>query len=1298
MTRFCTCTRGLASTLELSRKRKQVAKASCNACGRPLVDGVGPLPASMLSTVGLEDTNFINPDLTWKTVTKGYRSAPRRPRRRASRSLNVGVQLDDKSPKRVEDLLVSESEKLGVAVLGQRFADKGEHVPIKKRRLLLRSPSPPRWTPSPYHEESLSPQSQTHSPHPEEPKQLLNGECASGLWCCPDSISNQQMGAFDGSIVVQLGQGVDDGDMNGRLEDFSGIALLAAAACNNSIGDDVDNAKEGPIVEEFLTPEGFDSSISAKPLKENTASVKKDLVLEENMDGSFVQDNSMAISQTLRNNENVEEAKSPVCSKDDRLHWDLNTVMDAWEQPCDDLNVHSQSNVSESVPDVVMHIEELENLDGCEIHRNPEDIQDDTESKPKPQPQPQLQPMVCKMVSADVHGNHMPLDPSCMAPGTRKSNIEEHKLEACSGYERTWFEVNSSSTEHAMEPLKYAGADTKASTQVVSADALFGIPLCPVINHVSSTCSSEETINTTSVRDGVMQNGEDCCLTSAMQLGRTTSLESAQLGNHVVPDTAVLEKAPCEIDSIQSKDGEDSGKTSGLPDNRTSPREVISTVTCQTLDFEYSVSKSESYPSPECENLSAAIVAGQRIVTVDVKGEDDKASAADAALIGSQLHVEPKELIPKSCGHSAPNEGTQGKFISHESCETYGKGPASHSGKIDLEDPSEKCDNLDVSYDARGHIAGMENMAEFQSGYDSPFEDGELRESVLYSWDENEVEGETECVDYESDNREADDFDAVDYSMSEKAEVEQCGRGDALKKPSHSATSKTKFSGWDFLPEGRESSTDRTGEVNDVSTRKIRTSKCIHGHDIKGLSAGEVGSRASRGKLSCGEGPSCSDVLHRKGAIFIERSRSNNLDDSYFRAEREFDSEKSLGRDRFALEMRDRSQEDGHWVDSSVGYWDSRSRYATGYHARGRPRPRSDIANMAAKVEGLTCCDKRPSINYSLKGVSRPPIRRRSPIDKDDVYGMHRGRVPVRDISRVRSRGRSGIYSHGVSRGPREEFHGLAFEDPSSSSAHVPHYLARREQGFSPSLNRGAHSSQPYRKSRSRSRSRSPLTWRLQRERNVGTRFHRRSSDFRSETRMKRMRLPFQKSSFPADDEESFLSLPRGRFSPEYNSRWIDDRNCVPDHFRDRRSPVRMFRRSQRFDSVGSPGRLKSNDYFRPVIRPGRFSGMADSAGRRHKYDSSDDDRRKQGDRYEMVHRVRRYDTGGVVRRFRHDAENCFEAHNEDDCVRQTDRRDVLGAREERGPFRYNNDRMYITAPKSSGIRDYDEDASPRRG
>lgn len=64
----------------------------------------------MLSTMGLELINFINPELTWNTVSKGSRSASRRSRKLVIRSSKEGVELAGNCPKHVE------SEKVNVVL------------------------------------------------------------------------------------------------------------------------------------------------------------------------------------------------------------------------------------------------------------------------------------------------------------------------------------------------------------------------------------------------------------------------------------------------------------------------------------------------------------------------------------------------------------------------------------------------------------------------------------------------------------------------------------------------------------------------------------------------------------------------------------------------------------------------------------------------------------------------------------------------------------------------------------------------------------------------------------------------------------------------------------------------------------------------------------------------------------------------------------------------------------------------------------------------------------------------------
>ncbi|GFY83319.1 hypothetical protein Acr_03g0000930 [Actinidia rufa] len=1126
-TRFCTCA-GLASPGDLSRKRKQVAETTCKTCGRPLVDGIGRPSATMLSTVSQDLTNFINSGLTWKTVKKGVRSTSRRSRKPA-KSLTVGVQLDDKSTKR-EDLSVSESEKLGVAVLGRHFGDKLEYVPHKKRKLVFQSPTPSHRTPSPLHEEARSSQPQISSPQTEDSDQTTESKYASGRRCWSNSVSNQEIGKLNGPVAGQAGQGVEANEKLVYTEDFSGIALLAAAACDNSTSDDTHNIKKVPLVEEFSTAEGVDSSLSASSLERTTSSEMGSLLFKDSADAdnincSLVQDTSESVLQDFFNKGDCEE-KQPSTVKDARLHWDLNTVMEEWELPFVD-----------GVPDDSKHGEKPDKLEDGVIHRDP---------------------------------------------------------------------------EHALEQFKYSTAETEVSTQIVSKDIALDSSYSES-DPISSRPLSEEKISTLS--PSVMQKREDCHGTPAMHSDQSVATENVVLEKHDLAfrDLAVSEKVMREIDRIEAKED----KASCLSDNGTSPTVLVSTVTCRKSDVEYSVNKSgeatPSHPSSEHENFSklgTGFGESQHVVAVDVENKQDKEPpAAGATAMDSSFHVEPKELMSKST-------------LSDHTIEGYGS---------------------DISYADHGHVIGVGKMTEIRAGYESPFEDGELRDSLEFSCEANEIDGETECVDYDSDNRDLDDdlddFDTANQCMSD--------------------ASSEKSSSQDRLPEGCEISTSRTDEANDIYRGKALASDSMDELNVKFSLVGEVGSALN------------------KANTYTPRSRSGY--ESCFRAGRESDSEKSLGRDRPTPRIQDGSRGNSHLVDSSAGFWDSRNRYPSDSHDlqdTGHLRARRGIANSDANMDRLmTHHDQRRPINYTSKGVYRPFIRRRSPAECDYAYSVER------DNSHFRSRDRYRIYRQGGFRGPREEYREPVSDNPPLSSVHRSHYLGR-ERSFSPVVSRGASFSRPYRKSPSRSRS--PVAWHLQRERNIARRFSR-SPDFRSDARIERTRIPFRKSNFEADDEDDFMFPPRSRFSPPRHSRWTQDRNSVGALSRERESPGRIFGQNQRFDSMGSQ-RLKSDDHFRPTIRRGRFTELSGGPNREYKNYGNDPDKTKNGDRYEMIHRRRRP---------RYDAEDNFAGHNGHD--KGTDRRDMpRSGGGPRGSFRYNNEKIYTSGPKS--IQDYDDvDASPGR-
>ncbi|XP_057508543.1 uncharacterized protein LOC130791415 [Actinidia eriantha] len=1110
----------------------------------------------MLSTASQDLTNFINTGLTWKTVKKGVRSTSRRSRKPA-KSLTVGVQLDDKSTKR-EDSSVSESEKLGVAVLGRRFGDKLEHVPHKKRKLVLQSPTPSPRTPSPLHEEALLSQRQTASPQTEDSDQTIESKYASGRRCWSNSVAIQEIGELNGPVAAQAGQGVE---VNGKLvytEDFSGIALLAAAACDNSISDDAHSIKKAPIVEEFSTAEGVDSSLSTSSLERTTSSEMGSLLLKDsadvdNINGSLVQDTSVSVPLDFCSKGDCEE-KRPSSGKDTRLHWDLNTVMEEWEVPF----------VDDGVPDDSMHGEKPDKLEDGVIHRDP---------------------------------------------------------------------------EHALEQFKYSASEIEVSTQIVSKDKAFDSSSCSGSDPITSRPLSEEKKKSSA---NVSEKREDCHGTPAMQLDKSVAAGNVDLEKHDIDfcDLVVSERVMRGIDNKEAKED----KASCLSDNRTSPTELVSTVTFRKSDVEYSVNKSGegSPPHPSSEHgyfskLGTGFGDSQQFVAVDVEKQQDKdAPAAGATAMDSSFHVEPKELVSKSV----------------------------------LSDHTNEEDGSDISYADHGHVIGVGKMAKIQAGCESPFEDGELRDSLEFSCEENEIDGETECVDYDSDNRDIDDFGTANRCMSDgysgscqnvdsgsfSEKVAQRESANVLKESSHLASSE-KSSSRDRLLEGCEISTSRIDEAKDIYRGKVLASDSTDGLNVKCSLVGAVGS-----------------TLNKANTVYTPRSRSSY--DSCFQAGREYGSEKSLGRDRPTPRMQDGSRGNGHLVDSSAGYWDSRNRYPSDFHDpqdTGHLRPRRGIANSDAKMDRLmTHHDQRRSINYASKGVYRPFIRRRSPSECDDAYSVERHN------SHFRSRGRYGINRQGGFRGPREEYRGPVSDDPPLSSVYRPHYLARRERSFSPDVSRGASFSRPHRKSPSRSRS--PVACHLLRERNIARRFSR-SPDFRSDARIERTRMPFRKPNFEAN-EDDFMSPPRNRFSP--HSRWTHDRNFVGARFRERESPGRIFGQNQRFDSMGSQ-RMKSDDHFRPTIRPGRFTELSGGPSREYKNYGNDSDRTKNGDRYEMTRR----------RRSCYDVKDNFVGHNGHD--KGTDRRDMpRSAGGPRDSFRYNNEKIYPSGPKS--IQDYDDvDASPGR-
>ncbi|XP_075501852.1 uncharacterized protein LOC142539950 [Primulina tabacum] len=685
-----------------------------------------------------------------------------------------------------------------------------------------------------------------------------------------------------------------------------------------------------------------------------------------------------------------------------------------------------------------------------------------------------------------------------------------------------------------------------------------------------------------------------------------------------------------------------------------------SNVTTKTSDHD--TDKKVEYPSASVEKIDSPAALVQKVVSpatsaliinshiafvenVDLKSDlSEKIDSSPPSAENTDSHTSSSEKVDS---HVASAEKFDWCVASAEKIDSYtasAEKTDSHiasAGKIELDMSS--TGKIDSTVDAQihsdvclynhGHVVDSDDLPRSQEGHDSPYEDGELRGSFLYPWEDNELENKH--VDYESDGRHGDSSDAGDLPGSEIVDGGSEGSHSSVRKSllakrflgrNESNCRSFKHSYMHFMEDESENN-DRGGKnesdidlVISGNDNQRRFSDQTDAIDDTVAHMDKYLLRTIQGKVqSCSKGRSSLDAFNGKDIFVFQQCRSRRLGGSDSHPERDMGPYKYLSRYRHAIHGNEKGGAE-QWT-----YWGSKSRYTSsyqGFEGRNLNRPRRITGDLVDKSGGVEFDHKRQNSNYLSKGYLRRPLVRSSPVDRGDRFVVHR-RMPL-------TRGIKENYPQGV--GKKYE----PLPDDASKSVRLSPYLSRRERSFSPSSGRGVHIPLTRRRSRSRSRTRSPIAWHSNKGREMGSRRHIRSPDFRSEARMDRTKFPSSNSTFTSDYREGYLSPPRGRFSPQHNGRWFDDLDFADNHLRWRRSPVRLFRRSQKFDAIGSSGRLKSEGYFKPAIRPGRFSLAND--GREGKFET-DYEHRRHDDRGEVMHRRRDADDGGNSRRFRQPAE-----------------------------------------------------------
>lgn len=1052
----------------------------------------------MLSTVNMEVAKSINPELSWwKAVKKGRRS-----RNTVARRLNEGMKVINRSPKRVGDFSGSDSDKIAEASCWS--SDKVEHVLIKKRRQLHHTSLAESHNLSVDCEDSVSPQS-LGSPMPlEEAEQIsvythLSEPRGPGLRF--ERKAARKFGLSDRMLDAQISE-VATGKLYNSV-DFSGIALLADAACINDMADDLDNAKEAHAMVVCAAPEG--SAVSTPhpkeilALKDLTDTGREDMMHGSNTEASTVNESAVAPKGFAEFKEPsvVNRAVSP---KVDRMYWDLNTLMDTWEQPPKD---SSPGNAfAEGLSDRAQ--KEEPKVEVC-------DKKGDFE--------------YCKHISG-----------KCVPPA-QSAAISEFsevcKLESVLVNDRDTF---SHSTKAILQRETFGELVTGDASLADSSFVKSHNASCMLVSNGSTTNASDSPI-LTQIRDSSV---------------KAAGFNEAAISEVPFPGKPGCEGASTCIDSsdpIMTSEVSDTSilNAMGVESSDSNPTET---------DF--------CNQSSKCEDLStakASIVEG-RSVTVEPMEHHDYILAIDSQLEGN-------EVISKFSDSCRFDQVEKGTFSVEHSSRNCNEG-------LQIDDPSqftrsasgfEDSHNSDISQEDHSQMVSRENVTGIEAGYDSPFEDGELRGSIIYSLEDKEIEdGENECVDYESDGRDDMDFDASDYPASEIVEAGSDGSQSIEKR----ILSTSKYPEVDFVKGGSPRNfirrqfnrddysigdsdgkkglgtgpgsatqrfSDKIGGKEDAF-RKGHTSDRMAAYEFRGSCMEEIGSKTNRGKLQSRiEGPQYLVATDGNSAARKYQNRPHNLIGGHHKPVREVSPDKFVGRYRSGYYSQDRGATDGQWNN-----WNSRNFYPNAYDGP-ESHNYSRRCNFADKFDRLNYRDHQQSIIFPSEGVRRPPARRRSSVERDDYDDIHRRMVPVRGGYRSRSDAES--FSQRVARGPREE--GC---DGDLSSVRVPLYLSRGERTGSLASGRVARISLPRRRCRSRSRTPSPHPWHTQRARNFSSRRrHSRSPDLRCDARMKQMRMPFRKH---ANYGEDFSSSTRGHCPSERTSRWIDERSFASENSKNR--------------------------------------------------------------------------------------------------------------------------------------------------
>ncbi|URE02032.1 hypothetical protein MUK42_21168 [Musa troglodytarum] len=770
-----------------------------------------PFIERIQSNMGLELPGPIDPHLKWKTTAKGRQRGARRARTSYAWGNQKNCMVNNfrsegmmhKGLKRAGDISVSASEKVGVSILGRRFSDSLNNVPIKKRKILLVS----------------SPSSTLQSTYSDDSDHLLESQLAFYLETLAYDKNHNKRNVADNLTILD-----DINEEAGDVVDFSGMSILAAAACSSEIVSDTLNiggivskgySFEAELLEATQGAQSHSSyedkewqSESIQDLQENCNVPVEECSAFKPADEDNLQGSESKKSFTVSLQNDSDKIRSSV--SDSRLHWDLNTVMDAWNSNSD-AAVVSEPLPTDPVCENLSHNEKLAdfetfqdrvgNAEGTcstglgESLENVADLPKDDCASLKSEVWEK--PDSCNNNSITDHDH---IKRCCSLPYSDcllEENLVTASVSLVNSSEETEVVYNQRNSICSTEVVSSIARDILGSlrdaTLVIeaidkaTADADSGLmsetetSLCllpcsgnissdfhndshnPYLNLVQSIRKPISNEKPNLVASNTESGSDDHSVANA-EVEQLTYISISQIEEHRVLNTdlesgdqsSVLAEKDCDVlfdeNAISNmvetcRSGEivhsdDIDVTNGLHAKGSS--RAVDGSPC-LLNGHHQINLGSFNPDVLCSIITC--VGKHEQSTTELKVDNDKC-------VGSvvPISVSADMTVKESLVVNAMNTQEAGKSYM-DSCVNY-------SGEVALNDHVHNYDS-DASHLDACQANGMEKV-NLLVDEDSQFEDGEFRESVLQSWGEDGAEErESAHLDYGSDNRENAIVEAV---------------------------------------------------------------------------------------------------------------------------------------------------------------------------------------------------------------------------------------------------------------------------------------------------------------------------------------------------------------------------------------------------------------------------------------------------------------------------------------------------------------------------------------------------------